>query len=57
MQIESIHVSKLHSWREWSNLNSISSFSIRILAGCSFSGKIPDELGNLEQLSFLYDLL
>lgn len=31
--------------------------SLRILAGCSFSGKIPDELGNLEQLSFLYDLL
>jgi len=25
----------------------------RILAGCGFSGNIPDELGNLSELSFL----
>jgi hypothetical protein len=26
---------------------------LRILAGCGFSGSIPDELGNLAELSFL----
>ena len=26
---------------------------VRILAGCSFTGSIPQELGNLKQLTFL----
>lgn len=29
------------------------SLSLRILAGCGFTGQIPDELGNLAQLTFL----
>lgn len=29
----------------------------RILAGCSFTGNIPPELGNLQELSFLYEYL
>ena len=30
---------------------------VRILAGCSFTGSIPQELGNLKQLTFLWVLL
>ncbi|XP_061354088.1 leucine-rich repeat receptor protein kinase HPCA1 [Gastrolobium bilobum] len=34
-------------------LGDLSKLNILILAGCSFSGNIPDSLGNLSELSFL----
>ncbi|XLS82661.1 hypothetical protein HN51_048492 [Arachis hypogaea] len=35
-------------------IGDLSNLNILILAGCSFSGSIPDALGNLSQLSFLF---
>ncbi|XLT47856.1 hypothetical protein HN873_040460 [Arachis hypogaea] len=35
-------------------IGDLSNLNILILAGCSFSGSIPDALRNLAQLSFLF---
>ncbi|KAH0465694.1 hypothetical protein IEQ34_005797 [Dendrobium chrysotoxum] len=36
------------------NIGNLKQLTTLILAGCDFSGEIPSELGNLQQLSFLY---